>query len=114
MIDQREAKNLRTRLERVAAALGPDERLWLEVHSLRHRRRGQRWKAAVCRHHEVGNVFSGTGAEGAVFGLDYPSQLPDWLDALGVQPVQPIPDDWKDIMFFGCDVEVVEKETARP
>jgi hypothetical protein len=26
--------------------------------------------------------------------------------------VQPMPDDWNDILFFGCDVEVLQKETA--
>lgn len=26
--------------------------------------------------------------------------------------VQPMREDWKDIMFFGCDVEVLKKETA--
>lgn len=113
MVDEREAESLRARLEKMADDLGPDERLRLEVHSLRHRRDGRRWKAAICRHPEARTVFSGTGAEGAFFALDYPSQLPDWLDALGVRPVQPIPGDWNDIMFFGCDVEVLKNETAR-
>jgi hypothetical protein len=114
MIDKREAKNLRGRLEKVAQELGPDQRLWLEVHSLRHRRHGRRWRGVICRHEEVTAVFSGRNAQGAVFGLDYPSQLPEWLGVLGVRPVQPMPDDWNDIMFFGCDVEVLEEETARP
>jgi hypothetical protein len=61
----------------------------------------------------VTKVLFGTGSEGAVFGLDYPSQLPDWLDALGVQPVEPIPEDWNDIVFFGCDVEVLAMEITR-
>ncbi|WP_138413962.1 hypothetical protein [Sinomonas gamaensis] len=114
MIDKREAKNLRARLERVAKGLGPDEKFWLEVHSLRHRRRGGRWKAAICRHRDAGEAFSGTSADRVVFSLDYPSQLPDWLEALGVRPVQPMPEDWNDITVFGCDVEAHEKETARP
>jgi hypothetical protein len=113
MIDKREAKNLRGRLEEVARGHQPDQRLWLEVHSLRHRRHGRRWKGVICQHEEVTAVFAGRNPQGAVFGLDYPSQLPEWLDALGVRPVEPMPDDWNTIMFFGCDVEVLEKETAR-
>jgi hypothetical protein len=38
VIDKREVKNLRARLEKAAKDLGPDEKFWLEVHSLRHRR----------------------------------------------------------------------------
>jgi hypothetical protein len=51
-------------------------------------------------------VLSGASGEGAVFELDYPSQLPEWLDALGVRPVQRVPGDWNHLMFFGCDVEI--------
>jgi hypothetical protein len=112
MIDKREAKNLRARLEKAAKGLGPDEKLWLEVHSLRHRRRGGRWKAAICRRQETSKVISGMSSDGVVFGLDYPSQLPDWLEALGVRPVEPMPEDWNDITVFGCDVEVLERETT--
>lgn len=49
-----------------------------------------------------------------MFAIDFPSQLPEWLDALGVQSLDPLPNDWNDLVFFGCDVEVLQKETASP
>ncbi|MCH6472476.1 hypothetical protein [Sinomonas terrae] len=60
----------------------------------------------------AGAAFSGASAQAAVFGLDYPSQPPDWLDVPAVRPVQRMREDWNDTMFFGCDVEVLKKETA--
>ncbi|MCH6471560.1 hypothetical protein [Sinomonas terrae] len=46
--------------------------------------------------------------------LDYPSQLAEWFDALGVRPTQPVPNDWNDVVLFGCDVEVLKKESTGP
>ncbi|KHL01308.1 hypothetical protein [Sinomonas humi] len=46
----------------------------------------------------------------AVFELDYPSQLAEWLGALGVRPVRPVPGDWNELVLFGCDVEVSDVE----
>jgi hypothetical protein len=113
MADTREAKALRARLEKAAKELGQDERLWLEVHSLRHRRHGRRWKAVVCRHLDVGDVLFGRSSRGVVFTLDFPSQLPEWLDAFGLKPLEPLPNDWNDVVFFGCDVDVLQEEAAQ-
>lgn len=112
MIEKHDAEDLRATLERVARDLGPDERLWLEVHSLRHRRQGRRWKAAICRQEDVPKLIVGKSSEGVALDLDYPSQLADWLKALGVQPMQPMPDDWNDIMFFGCAVRIDDQSPA--
>ncbi|WP_138444681.1 hypothetical protein [Sinomonas susongensis] len=103
MIDKRKADELRARLEAAAGDLEPDERLWFEVRRVRRAGRA-RWKAAVCRTEAVESELATYGS--AVFELDYPSQLAEWLGALGVQPVQPIPSRWNDLVFFGCKVEV--------
>ncbi|WP_138413963.1 hypothetical protein [Sinomonas gamaensis] len=106
MVDRRAAETQRTRIENLARGLGPDERLWFEVHPAGHKRRGRRWKAAVCRPERVTSVLAGAEGDGAVCEVDHPSQLPEWLDLLRLHPVQPLPADWQHMMFFGCDVEV--------
>ena len=106
MIDRRAAEVQRVRIQRTARDLGPEDVLWFEVRSARHERWGSRWRAAVCRPDQVRKVFAGASGEGATFELDYPSQLPEWLESLGLQPAQPIPRDWKDLLFFGCDVHL--------
>lgn len=112
MISKDDAAKKREWIELAALELAPDERLWFEVHRARHARRSGRWKAVVCRPEDAKAVLARGGGDGAVFELDYPSQLAEWLEALGVRPVQVVPDDWNDLVFFGCDVEVRDPESS--
>ncbi|MCH6469854.1 hypothetical protein [Sinomonas terrae] len=106
MIDRQGAEGQRDRIEKAARELAPGERLWFEVRCARRTGRA-RWKAVVCRPEEVRAEFAAAGrGSGAAFDLDCPSQLVQWLEALRVRPVQPVPDDWNHLVFFGSDVEV--------
>ena len=104
MIDRHAAQVQRARIEGIAAELGPDEPLWFEVRSARHRP-GTRWKAAVGRPDRIGTAFSGESRECVLFELDYPSQLPEWLEAMAIRPQQPLPVNWRGMVFFGCAVD---------
>lgn len=104
MVDRHAAQVERARIESIAAELGPDEPLWFEVRRTRHRP-GARWKAAVGRPDRIGAAFSGEGLECVLFDVDYPSQLPEWLEAMAIRPQQPLPMNWRGMVFFGCAVE---------
>ncbi|MDQ0258642.1 hypothetical protein J2W20_000517 [Sinomonas atrocyanea] len=109
MIDRHSAQLQRARIEAMAAELGPDEPLWFEVRSARQAP-GSRWKAAVGRRGQTGTAFSGEGGACVLFELDYPSQLPEWLDAVGIRPEQPIPLNWRNLVSFDCPVECTRRQ----
>lgn len=112
MVDQHSAQAHRARIQQAARGLGQGERLWFEVRNAKHTRDGARWKAAVGRPELVGRLFAGASGDGVLFELDYPSQLPAWLDAIAVRPLESVPQDWSKLLFFGCDIELNEPRTS--
>jgi hypothetical protein len=104
MIDRHSAHVQRARIERMVRELGPDEPLWFEVRSARHTP-GARWRAAIGRPEQIGTAFSGEGRGCILFEMDYPSQLPEWLEAIAVRPQRPLPPNWRNLVLFGCTVE---------
>lgn len=108
MIDRHSAQMQRARIEAMAADLGPDEALWFEVRSARQTP-GSRWKAAVGRRGQTRAAFSGDSDACVLFELDYPSQLPEWLEAVGIRPEQPLPLNWRHLVSFDCPVECTRR-----